>query len=65
MNLFRLSHQEDDAAGDLGSKFDSDLRRKNVVLDESRVTRLMNTRCFHFKDQAGTWLPPTTKPTVT
>ena len=30
---FRLSHQEDDAAGGLCSKFDSDLRRKIVVLD--------------------------------
>ena len=51
---FRLSHQEDDATGGLCSKFDSDLRRKIVVLDEFRVTRLMNTGGFHFKDQAGT-----------
>ena len=28
---FRLSHQEDDAAGGLSSEFDSDLRRKNIV----------------------------------
>ena len=51
---FQLSHQEDDAAGGLCSKFDSGLRRKIVVLDEFRVTRLMNTGGFHFKDQAGT-----------
>ena len=62
---FRLSHQEDDAAGVLCSKFNSDLRRKNVVLDELRVTHLMNPRCFHFKDQAGMWLRPTTKPAIT
>lgn len=34
-------------------------------LDELRVTRLMNPRCFHFQDQAGMWLRPTTKPAVT
>ena len=52
MNLLRLSHQEDNAAGGLCSKFDSDLRRKIVVLDEFRVARLMN-EMFSFQRSSG------------
>ena len=51
---FRLSHQEDDAAGSLCSEFEPDLWRKNVAYNGCGITYLTNIRYFHLKDQAGT-----------
>ena len=52
---FWLSHKKDNAAEGLCRDFDSNLRTKNVVYDEFCVSCLVYTRCFHFKDWAGTW----------
>ena len=52
---FWPSCQEDNAAGGLCSELEFDLRKKKVAYGELRVSCLMNMRCFHLKDQDGTW----------
>ena len=51
---FGLFHQQNDAAEGLCSKFDSNLRRKNVVYNEFCISCLVNMRYSYSKDQVGT-----------